>query len=58
MLDKDVLWGAPVVQTAITGNRCAISVSSSEADANQLAAGFRGGALPAPLTLISEEPVE
>lgn len=54
IFDEDDLWGAPMVQSTI-GTHVSVTSRGSQAEAEQLAAGFRAGGLPARLELIRED---
>jgi beta-lactamase regulating signal transducer with metallopeptidase domain len=54
LFDEDDLWGAPTIQGPIS-TRLSVTARGSRAEAEQLAAGFRAGGLPAPLELLTED---
>jgi beta-lactamase regulating signal transducer with metallopeptidase domain len=54
LFDEDDLWGAPTIQSPIS-TRLSVTARGSRAEADQLAAGFRAGGLPAPLELLTED---
>lgn len=56
-LDNEVI-SAPVVQTEITDGRAVITGSFSTDEANKLARRLNEGALPVPVSLISQQSVE
>jgi BlaR1 peptidase M56 len=53
IFDEADLWGAPMVQSPI-GTRVSVTARGSRDEAEQLAAGFRAGGLPAPLQRIAD----
>jgi preprotein translocase subunit SecD len=54
IFDEDDLWGAPVIRMPF-GAHVSVTARGSEHEAQQLAAGFRAGGLPARLQLLTED---
>jgi hypothetical protein len=54
LMDGEQLWGTPTIRAPF-GVRVSVTMTGDAAEAERLATAFRAGALPAPLTLVSEE---
>jgi preprotein translocase subunit SecD len=54
IFDEDDLWGAPVIRMPFS-THVSVTARGSEHEAQQLAAGFRAGGLPARLQLLTED---
>jgi preprotein translocase subunit SecD len=54
LADGEIPWGAPLIRTPITGGKVSLTLRTSLAAAERLAATFRAGKLPAPLELVEQ----